>query len=81
MNKLIISLVAIVLLSGCSSMFTTINKVRSIKENAIANSPARIQEAPEQLRLNAVPELDGKKMTIAVYNFLIKQDSVNQQTR
>lgn len=72
MNKLIISLVAIVLLSGCSSMFTTINKVRSIKENAIANSPARIQEAPEQLRLNAVPELDGKKMTIAVYNFLDK---------
>lgn len=37
-----------------------------------ANSPARLQESPEQIRLDSVPELDGKRITIAVYNFLDK---------
>ena len=33
-----------------------------------ANSPARLQESPEQIRLDSVPELDGKRITIAVFN-------------
>ena len=37
-----------------------------------AQSPARIQASPEQVRMDSVPELDGKKITIAVYNFLDK---------
>ena len=37
-----------------------------------AQSPARIQTSPEQVRMDSVPELDGKKITIAVYNFLDK---------
>ena len=34
--------------------------------------PARIQPAPLAERMMQVPELEGKKMTIAVYNFLDK---------
>lgn len=34
--------------------------------------PARVQPAPLADRMLQVPELDGKKMTIAVYNFLDK---------
>ena len=37
-----------------------------------AQSPARIQASPEQVRMDSVPELDGKKITVAVYNFLDK---------
>ena len=37
-----------------------------------ANSPARLQESPNQYRMDSVPELDGNRITIAVYNFLDK---------
>ena len=53
-------------LQGCAmvgSMSTVLNE---------AQSPARIQASPEQVRMDRVPELDGKKITIAVYNFLDK---------
>ena len=53
-------------LQGCAmvgSMSTVLNE---------AQSPARIQASPEQVRMDSVPELDGKKITIAVYNFLDK---------
>lgn len=53
-------------LQGCAmvgSMSTVLNE---------AQSPARIQTSPEQVRMDSVPELDGKKITIAVYNFLDK---------
>lgn len=38
----------------------------NIKDNA---GPATVQRAPLAERMNAVPELDGKKITIAVYSF------------
>ena len=41
-------------------------KSLAIKENA---GPPRVQPAPLADRLIAVPELDGKKITIAVYSF------------
>ena len=34
--------------------------------------PARVQPAPLADRMLQVPELDGKKMTIAVYTFMDK---------
>lgn len=37
-----------------------------------ANGPARLQGSPNQMRMDSVPELDGKKITIAVYNFMDK---------
>tara|TARA_A100001391_G_scaffold202399_1_gene191846 strand:+ start:615 stop:1394 length:780 start_codon:yes stop_codon:yes gene_type:complete len=37
-----------------------------------ANGPARLQESPNQERMDSVPELDGNRITIAVYNFLDK---------
>ena len=52
-------------LAGCSSW----RQARAVKKTV---GPARVQTAPEQIRLDAVPELDAKKMTIAVYNFLDK---------
>lgn len=67
MKHIIILFILGITLSGCTAM------VRSL-DTAIndANSPARLQESPEQLRLDSVPELDGKRITIAVYNFLDK---------
>ena len=41
-------------------------KSLAIKENA---GPPRVQPAPLADRMIAVPELDGKKITIAVYSF------------
>ena len=41
-------------------------KSLDIKENA---GPPRVQPAPLADRMIAVPELDGKKITIAVYSF------------
>jgi hypothetical protein len=58
-------LITFIALSGCSGY----NAAKSIKDNA---GPARLQSSPEQMRLDAVPELDGKKITIAVYNFMDK---------
>ena len=37
-----------------------------------ANGPAKLQESPNQKRMDSVPQLDGKKITIAVYNFMDK---------
>ena len=45
----------------------------AIKENA---GPPRIQPAPLAERMLQVPELDGKKMTVAVYSF---QDKTGQR--
>ena len=45
----------------------------NIKDNA---GPATVQRAPLADRMNAVPELDGKKITIAVYSF---QDKTGQR--
>jgi len=58
-------LITFIALSGCSGY----NAAKNIKDNA---GPARLQNSPEQMRLDAVPELDGKKITIAVYNFMDK---------
>ena len=41
----------------------------TIKENA---GPPRVQPAPLADRMVSVPELDGKRITIAVYSFLDK---------
>ena len=56
----------LLILTGCTS---TMEQSIEIKENA---GPPRIQPAPLADRMLKVPELDGKKMTIAVYNFLDK---------
>ena len=63
MIKNIVILLACLSMSACTSWQIG----RDIKSNA---GPARLQAAPEQIRLDAVPELNGKKITIAVYNFL-----------
>ena len=62
MNKIFI-IIGILLLTGCSG---TMQKSLDIKENA---GPPRVQPAPLADRMIAVPELDGKKITIAVYSF------------
>ena len=36
------------------------------------DGPARLQGSPNQERMNSVPELDGNRITIAVYNFMDK---------
>jgi len=56
----------LLILTGCTS---TMEQSIEIRENA---GPPRIQPAPLADRMLKVPELDGKKMTIAVYNFLDK---------
>lgn len=61
MKKLLL-LLACLTLTGCSSW-----KMAQDARDSIG--PARLQEAPEQIRLDAVPELDGPKITIAVYQF------------
>lgn len=65
MIKNILVIIALLALSGCSSW----QLANNIKNNT---GPARLQGSPEQNRLDAVPELDGKKITIAVYGFLDK---------
>ena len=67
MRHSLLILILGLLLSGCTAM------VRSL-DTAIndANGPARLQESPNQMRMDGVPELDGKKITIAVYNFMDK---------
>ncbi len=54
------------LVSGCAA---TMNESIDIYSNA---GEARIQPAPLADRMANVPELDGKKMTIAVYSFTDK---------
>lgn len=60
--KIIFSVIFAAFLGGCSVMTESLN----IKDNA---GPATVQRAPLAERMNAVPELDGKKITIAVYSF------------
>lgn len=65
MIKTLTILLACLSLGGCTSW----QLAKDYKDNA---GPARLQDAPEQMRLDAVPELDGKKISIAVYSFLDK---------
>ncbi len=66
MKKLIIML-GLVSLGGCSAYYESVSKAIHASDG-----PATIQEAPESLRLKAVPPLDGKPITIAVYGFMDK---------
>ena len=59
-------LLGTLLLTACG---TTMQKSLDTYEDA---GPARVQPAPLADRMLQVPELDGKKMTIAVYSFLDK---------
>ena len=55
------------LLSGCTAMVKSLDMARNQ-----ADGPARLQGSPNQERMDSVPELDGNKITIAVYNFMDK---------
>ena len=66
MIRIIFLLGAIVALTGCGS---TMQKSLEVYNEA---GPPRIQPAPLAERMIKVPELDGKKMTIAVYSFTDK---------
>jgi len=62
----ILLIVGTLILTGCSG---TMQKSLDTYNEA---GPPRIQPAPLAERMMQVPELDGKKMTIAVYSFLDK---------
>ena len=66
MKRLLILLGTLLVLTGCSN---TMQQSLDIKSEA---GPPRIQPAPLAERMLQVPELDGKKMTVAVYSFLDK---------
>tara|TARA_B110000858_G_scaffold119759_1_gene136839 strand:+ start:2599 stop:3582 length:984 start_codon:yes stop_codon:yes gene_type:complete len=70
MKRLLILLGILITASGCSN---TMQQSLDIKADA---GPPRIQPAPLAERMLQVPELDGKKMTIAVYSF---QDKTGQR--
>jgi len=70
MHRFIILIGTLLALSACSQ---TMQQSLDIKENA---GPPRIQPAPLAERMMQVPELDGKKMTVAVYSF---QDKTGQR--
>ena len=70
MKRLLILLGILVTVSGCSN---TMQQSLAIKADA---GPPRIQPAPLAERMLQVPELDGDKMTIAVYSF---QDKTGQR--
>ena len=70
MKRLLILLGILVTVAGCSN---TMQQSLDIKADA---GPPRIQPAPLAERMSQVPELDGKKMTIAVYSF---QDKTGQR--
>jgi len=55
------------LLSGCTAMVRSLDMARNN-----VDGPARLQGSPNQERMNSVPELDGNRITIAVYNFMDK---------
>ena len=67
MKRLLILLGILVAVTGCSS--TTMQQSLAIKADA---GPPRIQPSPLAERMLQVPELDGDKMTIAVYSFADK---------
>ena len=66
MKRILILLGTLLVLTGCSN---TMQQSLDIKSEA---GPPRIQPAPLAERMLQVPELDGKKMTVAVYSFLDK---------
>ena len=70
MKQVISMLVLSSLLGGCSAYYGSVS--RAINDTG----PATVQEAPEIERLSAVPPLDGKPITIAVYGF---QDKTGQR--
>jgi len=70
MKRILILLGTLLVLTGCSN---TMQQSLDIKSEA---GPPRIQPAPLAERMLQVPELDGKKMTIAVYSF---QDKTGQR--
>ena len=59
-------LLTLLFLAGCGS---TANKSMQIYQNA---GPPTVQISPINERLKNVPELDGKKITVAVYSFTDK---------
>ena len=59
-------LIAVLFLAGCGA---TANKSMNIYQEA---GPPTLQVSPINERLKNVPELDGKKITVAVYNFTDK---------
>ena len=59
-------LIGTLLLTACS------NTMQQSLETYEEAGPARVQPAPLADRMLQVPELDGKKMTIAVYTFMDK---------
>ena len=66
MLKFLLIPITLGFLTACSA---TMEKSLDVYEEA---GPARIQPAPLADRMLEVPELDGKKMTIAVYSFMDK---------
>ena len=63
--KLLASILSIALLSGCAMN----PSLQTLRDSEV--SPT-VQESPIQQRLEDVPELDGEKITIAVYSFTDK---------
>ena len=70
MKRIIILIGILLALTGCSN---TMQQSLAIKAEA---GPPRIQPAPLADRMLQVPEIDGKRMTIAVYSF---QDKTGQR--
>tara|TARA_B110000305_G_scaffold123677_1_gene138543 strand:- start:788 stop:1771 length:984 start_codon:yes stop_codon:yes gene_type:complete len=70
MKRLLILTGILLALAGCSN---TMQQSLAIKADA---GPPRIQPAPLAERMLQVPEIDGKRMTIAVYSF---QDKTGQR--
>ncbi len=68
MKNLIVYISALFLLAGCSGGSTA---QKSLEVYAQPPQP-RVQEAPLAKKLRDVPEIDGRKITIAVYSFTDK---------
>ena len=68
MKNLIVYMSALFLLAGCSGGSTA---QKSLEVYAQPPQP-RVQEAPLAKKLRDVPEIDGEKITIAVYGFTDK---------
>jgi len=63
--RLLALLLTITLLSGCAGMYKSIDTVKNAGDPQVQTSPI-----PE--RMKQVPPIDGKKITIAVYQFIDK---------
>ena len=73
MKKQILLSFLAVILGGCSSMNQSLDIYRESQDN---NASPKVQVSPIAERLEDVPKLDGKKITIAVYGF---QDKTGQR--